>query len=418
MLRGADVLFVLACCFTGNVEAGGAADVRITDAGGRLSNTGLLQVRTDLGFGSVCGLNQAAAQVACRQLGYRFGSAATSACGHYGGDNLCGAPGAPIAKKALRCHGGERTIDNCAWSVPDAACADHSHDAVVFCSNAAGGVISEGAARLLGANGAPSLSGSGRLEVFHSGVWGSVCAAGFGAGSAAVACKSMGFEGVVPSSAPSSCGQNCGARPPTLSSLSCSGSEQNVLDCGFEDDDVFCAPEDSVVIACAGEGDTTGGPAKEKAPSSSTPLHGLSFLAVASAAGAPDAGYSREQLQPLSQFRAQHHKTIDGRLCAAAFVQDRQTYTGCTDATNPSGESGRPWCYVEAQLLNQSPGAANWAYCSAVTDYDAIRAEVAGLFSDKVRDVRSYVSRLQKAQRAAEQELDRYARACGAQASC
>jgi hypothetical protein len=69
--------------------------------------------------------------------------------------------------------------------------------------------------------------------------------------------------------------------------------------------------------------------------------------------------------------------------------------------------SGRPWCYVEAQLLNQSPGAANWAYCSAVTDYDAIRGEVAGLFTDKVRDVRSYVARLQKAQRAAEQELDR-----------
>ena len=97
--------------------------------------------------------------------------------------------------EALRCRGGERTIDNCAWSVPDAACADHSHDAVVFCSNAAGGVIPDGVARLLGPDGAPSLSGSGRLEVYHSGAWGSVCTIGFAAGSAAVACKSMGFEG-------------------------------------------------------------------------------------------------------------------------------------------------------------------------------------------------------------------------------
>ena len=40
----------------------------------------------------------------------------------------------------------------------------------------------------------------------------------------------------------------------------------------------------------------------------------------------------------------------DGRLCAAAFVQNRKSYTGCTDAPNPSGESGRPWCYVEAQV--------------------------------------------------------------------
>ena len=40
----------------------------------------------------------------------------------------------------------------------------------------------------------------------------------------------------------------------------------------------------------------------------------------------------------------------DGRLCAAAFVQNRKSYTGCTDAPNPVGESGRPWCYVEAQV--------------------------------------------------------------------
>ena len=41
---------------------------------------------------------------------------------------------------------------------------------------------------------------------------------------------------------------------------------------------------------------------------------------------------------------------MDGRLCAAAFVQSRQAYTGCTDAPNPQGVSGRPWCYVESQV--------------------------------------------------------------------
>jgi len=48
--------------------------------------------------------------------------------------------------------------------------------------------------------------------------------------------------------------------------------------------------------------------------------------------------------------RQQHRRTIDGRLCAAAFVQNRKTYTSCTDSPNPAGESGRPWCYVEAQV--------------------------------------------------------------------
>ena len=42
----------------------------------------------------------------------------------------------------------------------------------------------------------------------------------------------------------------------------------------------------------------------------------------------------------------------DGRLCAAAFVQNRRSYTGCTDAPNPVGGSGRAWCYVEAQVLS------------------------------------------------------------------
>jgi hypothetical protein len=45
----------------------------------------------------------------------------------------------------------------------------------------------------------------------------------------------------------------------------------------------------------------------------------------------------------------------DGRLCAAAFVQNRKSYTGCTDAPNPAGESGRSWCYVEAQVSVSVP---------------------------------------------------------------
>lgn len=77
----------------------------------------------------------------------------------------------------------------------------------------------------------------------------------------------------------------------------------------------------------------------------------FSFVVVAATAlQGPDAGYSREQLQPLTKFRQQHRRAIDGRLCAAAFVQNRKAYTGCTDSPNPAGESGRPWCYVEPQV--------------------------------------------------------------------
>ena len=39
------------------------ADVRVVDAAGGLSNAGLLQVKTETGYGSVCGANAASAEV-------------------------------------------------------------------------------------------------------------------------------------------------------------------------------------------------------------------------------------------------------------------------------------------------------------------------------------------------------------------
>ena len=55
-----------------------------------------------------------------------------------------------------------------------------------------------------------------------------------------------------------------------------------------------------------------------------------------------------------AQHRQQHRRTLDGRLCAAAFVFDRQTHVGCSDGTNPAGEHGREWCYVDAQVAHAS----------------------------------------------------------------
>merc|ERR1712032_1764824 len=126
----------------------------------------------------------------------------------------------------------------------------------------------------------------------------------------------------------------------------------------------------------------------------------------------PDAGYSREQLQPLTSFRQTHRRTVDGRLCAAAFVQNRETYTGCADAPNPAGESGRPWCYVETQVLGASGDAPAWNYCAPVIDYDAMRAEAKAVFDSKLGEVRGLVVRLQKTQRAAEQALDLFEQHC------
>jgi len=100
------------------------------------------------------------------------------------------------------------------------------------------------------------------------------------------------------------------------------------------------------------------------------------------------ASLQQQPLQPLTKYRGAcavaviwltcaalpgsaciagqtHRKTVDGRLCAAAYVHNSQAFTvrthlvmvlqlclpgcqDCTSAANPDGVSGREWCYVEA----------------------------------------------------------------------
>ena len=76
-----------------------------------------------------------------------------------------------------------------------------------------------------------------------------------------------------------------------------------------------------------------------------------------------------------AQHRQQHRRTLDGRLCAAAFVFDRQTHTGCSAGTNPAGEHGREWCYVDAQVAHAS-GAIWCALFGACVFMAATRAVI------------------------------------------
>ena len=59
----ARVVFDLLLAFALFAGAQCGADVRLVDAAGGLSNVGLLQVKTDAGFGSVCGANAASADM-------------------------------------------------------------------------------------------------------------------------------------------------------------------------------------------------------------------------------------------------------------------------------------------------------------------------------------------------------------------
>ena len=99
-------------------------------------------------------MTQTAAKVACKQLGFLDGVASTPPCSAYGGSNVCGASGSAVAMKALKCTGVEATVQECAWSDPDAACMTHLSDAVIYCtSKKPGEAVAEGSLRLIGASG-------------------------------------------------------------------------------------------------------------------------------------------------------------------------------------------------------------------------------------------------------------------------
>lgn len=215
---------------------------------------------------------QAAADVLCAQLGYDFGTVSTSACGEYGGANLCGASGSPVAMSNLICDGSELGFQDCSASAPDSSCLDHSFDSVVFCGKEGASTgIAENTVRLLSHDGSPSVDGLGRVEMFHSGSWTPICKSGFTNGAASVACKAMGFTGAQPLSDSATCNYDgkdfCGTVAPRISEVSCSGQESGLGACQFEEsDNVFCAPQESVVLQCAGAGDSQGRAEKVTVP--------------------------------------------------------------------------------------------------------------------------------------------------------
>ena len=187
---------------------------------------------------SLCGL--------CVQ-GYDYGVPSLSPCSTYGAANLCGASGTKVAMASVACTGDELTLTECAWSVPSEACLTHEADSIVYCGSSSTG-FSEGSVRLLSAEGAPSLTGQGALEMLVNEEWSPVC--GISPGAQSLACKALGFAGAADSSA-GSMEIAGGSHIPRVGKLDCKGSETSLLDCSFEaGDDVYCAPAEASTISC------------------------------------------------------------------------------------------------------------------------------------------------------------------------
>lgn len=195
--------------------------VRLLDGSSR--NEGRLEVYWNGQWGTVCddSWDIKDANVVCRQLGYPSGAAALEGS-HFGrgtGD---------ILLDEIRCTGYETSLLDCPSNAIYQHDCDHSEDAGVVCaieSFGSDGYPREGSVRLLGS----SLRNRGRVELFHSDMWGLVCDDGsWNMNEATVVCRQLGFPGATHSADDLS---YFGEGPILLDDITCEGLEHYLTEC-------------------------------------------------------------------------------------------------------------------------------------------------------------------------------------------
>ncbi|XP_064406366.1 neurotrypsin-like isoform X1 [Halichondria panicea] len=118
---------------------------------------------------------------------------------------------------------------------------------------AVGGQLS-GDVRLIDTSGLTGGRGVGRLEVYYSGQWGTVCQDGFGPAGALVACRQLGFLGYVVYGIIRNSGDLAASEstPTWLDNLRCNGSESRLDECPQNPTGVHnCDRSDDVALVCA-----------------------------------------------------------------------------------------------------------------------------------------------------------------------
>uniref|UniRef100_A0A8C7WP66 SRCR domain-containing protein n=1 Tax=Oryzias sinensis TaxID=183150 RepID=A0A8C7WP66_9TELE len=175
--------------------------------------SGRVEVQHDGVWGTVCDdnwdLNDA--KVVCRQLSCGMASQAPGSA-HFGqGSN-------PIWLDEVACSGSEISLTQCGHRGYGKHDCSHSEDAGVICSDPI---------RLVGSG---STRCSGRVEVQHNGVWGTVCDDGWDLNDANAVCRQLSCGTGL--HAPGSAHFGQGSDPIWLDDVACSGSESSLTHCG------------------------------------------------------------------------------------------------------------------------------------------------------------------------------------------
>ncbi|XP_064032270.1 LOW QUALITY PROTEIN: deleted in malignant brain tumors 1 protein-like [Pogoniulus pusillus] len=228
----------VSCAELSGPELGSPRALRLAQGPHRCA--GRVEVLHRQQWGTVCGrgwsLREAA--VLCRQLSC---GAAASAPG-----SAAFGPGAgPVWLAGLSCLGTEATLAECQAKPRGQHPCEHLEDASVVCTGS--GPAGRSQLRLQG--GLDECSG--RVEIFYSNQWGTICDDSWDLNAAAVVCRQLGCGLAL--SAPLAARFGMGEGPIWLDDVSCTGEESDLLACRAKTWSIHnCNHAEDAGVVCAG----------------------------------------------------------------------------------------------------------------------------------------------------------------------
>lgn len=270
-------------------------DIRILSWDGTLSNYGRLEIRLAGEWGTICnmGNNAHSATVVCKDLGYKGGNwestdKSPTFCENVKGKSYCGASQSKVHFSNVDCSFNDYTFDKCNKYYADRQKCDHSKDSVIHCYNENYENAKQIPNKTVRLDATKNLKETneiiGRLELYSIDKFKPVCSLKFNKASAAVACRTMGYDsgewidGDEATPFQNSKDADIGF---SASEVECEENSPRIGACKGIYDGITCTHDMDTVIKCKGEeGDPTGNSQFEIKPQSPPPE--LSKLGLAS----------------------------------------------------------------------------------------------------------------------------------------
>ncbi|XP_028407304.1 deleted in malignant brain tumors 1 protein-like [Dendronephthya gigantea] len=206
-----------------------------------VNGTGRVEVFYNGKWGAICtsGWDVRDARVVCRQLGYK--DAVRALTRHRQVPSGSG----QIWLTYVDCNGKEQNITSC----------DHNGWGLQYCSNRNAGVECtrtdlSAMPVFLRLQGPLSTNGTGRVEVFYHGHWGTICNYGWDLRDARVVCRQLGYKDAVRTLRRTTFPKGSGDI--WLSHVACSGKEQNITSCTHRVwGDHYCSHSQDAGVECS-----------------------------------------------------------------------------------------------------------------------------------------------------------------------